>query len=79
MDRANPHPDTGRLAIMNRDETLERLKAASEALHEAKALADQRNALIAQARDERVSWDEICEATGLSRQAAYNALTRTTN
>jgi hypothetical protein len=62
--------------IMNRDQTLKKLKAASTALEQAKTLADQRNTLIVQARDERLGWEEICEATGLSRQAAYTAFQR---
>lgn len=56
---------------------LEQITEASKALAETKIIAARRNALIKEAYEAGVPWNDIAEAAGMSRQAAYDALQRT--
>ncbi len=53
--------------------SMDELKATVRLLDERSGLVAQRDRLIAQAHADRFTWEEISEATGLSRQACYNA------
>lgn len=53
--------------------TMDELRETMQRINERAGLVAQRDQLIAQAHADRFTWDEIAAATGLSRQACYNA------
>lgn len=65
---AGPLPST--LSPMS---SMDDLRAVVSRMDELEQLRTRRDDLIAQAHVDRYTWDEIAEATGLSRQACYNA------
>jgi DNA-directed RNA polymerase specialized sigma24 family protein len=52
---------------------MDELRATVQAIEERAGLVARRDQLIAQAHEDRFTWEEIAAATGLSRQACYNA------
>ena len=56
--------------------SMDDLKSTVRLLDERAGLVAQRDRLIAQAHEDRFTWEEIAAAAGLSRQAAYNAAQR---
>ena len=61
---------------MGRMDPLTELRAVTAAIRERDALIERRGELIVAAYRARVPWADICLATGLTRQAAYNAYQR---
>lgn len=55
---------------------LNELRLVAAAIRERDALIERRGELIVAAYEARVPWADICLATGLTRQAAYNAYQR---
>jgi len=52
---------------------LNALRLVAAAIRERDALIERRGELIVAAYEARTPWADICLATGLTRQAAYNA------
>lgn len=55
---------------------LNELRVVTAMIRERDALIERRGELIVAAYRARVPWADICLATGLTRQAAYNAYRR---
>lgn len=55
---------------------LNELRVVTAMIRERDALIERRGELIVAAYRARVPWADICLATGLARQAAYNAYRR---
>ena len=55
---------------------LNELRVVASAIRERDALIARRDELIVAAYEARIPWADICLATGLTRQAAYNAYRR---
>lgn len=55
---------------------LNKLRVVTAMIRERDALIERRGELIVAAYRARVPWADICLATGLTRQAAYNAYRR---
>ncbi|WP_276670269.1 hypothetical protein [Schaalia cardiffensis] len=54
-------------------DSLSELRIVCDGIRARDNLVKERNRLIAQARRDRFTWNEIVEVTGLTRQAARNA------
>lgn len=59
--------------------SMDELKATVQAIEDREALTTRRDQLIAQAHEDRFTWEEIATAVGMSRQATYNASLRARN